>query len=809
MPPETHERLRALRQAFPALLEWAGVVSLERHKNLHEAMNTLLLRVRRDPSNDKVISMPESALRFFPLFDQREPNGEIRFNAHAQQCLNHAINNMLDPCLVLLDLEHLNRIVQLVKCLKSQFVEDELLTAMNQFFGDRPADREIDNSTDFFKKARKGVEDQALAGKGITLDQAKLEIGWNDKIGAEKAETCAIVRWSTTTKSGDWTATWRRAYAVGFLRTSAVALDPKDEVKAVVSVFSHEGFRSENFQDLMLEKKVAESFEFLTGSRTLFQLFLVAFLHRFIFEPLMALTSADKECGDLTGGAAGIPRRMLAALRRALFVAVGGTWSRRLAHAHRTNGAEFKLSRGSVRLLNPKCGDKVSSMLGDDWDGDPILAAIRRGMVEAGPQMLDRFRQLARKTDPIMPQDTLRIVCEMPGMKALLADSNSETSVALRMLQMQFVARHVIEDTAVSLANAVRHGLDGLRQFVAGMSRLSWTDSMVSCMVSSPTGELCPTARRICYAHPFALADGVVTLKMIEEMTHALSEQIEKRKTKMPLLDGKDPLDFLPAYVGETFRAGPAIQEWLGVSTASLSPWGDHHNRVVSIRLTTTGWRAHYNTVASIKSATDKLWISGATFDSNGEHVQYVRLRRRRVAHINAERQKDLESEPVVLGQALHRGFYPWWLRRMENASIFRTYWNQIAELPKPVQMFPAAYAPSRKAANFAPSSKGMEQHWSFPALMFDTRSSLSNPTLSNYYILPAFRDPELSPESLMASMPQHVVDAAHEMAQFQRLQATYQVDQDKRSVMKEDAHRRMAEKALRSRCSGWSTGEL
>ena len=134
---------------------------------------------------------------------------------------------------------------------------------------------------------------------------------------------------------------------------------------------------------------------------------------------------------------------------------------------------------------------------------------------------------------------------------------------------------------------------------------------------------------------------------MAEEMTHALSEQIEKRKTKMPLLDGKDPLDFLPAYVGETFRAGPAIQEWLGVSTASLSPWGDHHNRVVSIRLTTTGWRAHYNTVASIKSATDKLCISGATFDSSGEQVQYVRLRRRRVAHINAERQRILNLNPL------------------------------------------------------------------------------------------------------------------------------------------------------------------
>ena len=117
----------------------------------------------------------------------------------------------------MLDLELLNRIVQSIKCFKSMFNEDELLTAINQFFGDRPADREIDNSTDFFIKARKGVEDQALAGKGITIDQAKLEIGWNDKIGAEKAETCAIVRWSTTTKAADWLASHRLDYAAGFL----------------------------------------------------------------------------------------------------------------------------------------------------------------------------------------------------------------------------------------------------------------------------------------------------------------------------------------------------------------------------------------------------------------------------------------------------------------------------------------------------------------------------------------------------------------------------------------------------------------
>jgi hypothetical protein len=262
-------------------------------------LDVVLLRLRRDP-NDRVVSMPESASRFFPLYDQRpDPNGEIQYNGHGQQCGNHALNNITNPCTNFLDHEFLSRLTQAVKCAKSMWNEDELIAAINFLFSERPEYRRIDENTDFFRRVREGIAAQALAGQGLSLDEAKKETGYTEDKGAETAETCAIVRWSTTTKAGDWMASHRLDYAAGFLIIGAVALQRQDEIDAVVAVFSRSGFCSQDFPGLMVEKKVAESFEFLTGSRTLFQLYLVAFLHRFIFKPLMALMSADKECGDL------------------------------------------------------------------------------------------------------------------------------------------------------------------------------------------------------------------------------------------------------------------------------------------------------------------------------------------------------------------------------------------------------------------------------------------------------------------------------------------------------------------------------
>ena len=79
-------------------------------------------------------------------------------------------------------------------------------------------------------------------------------MGYTQERGAEKVETCAIVRWATTSKAADWQATWRIAYAFGLLRIGGIALEEKTEVDAAVSLFSYAGYQTEKFAGLMLEK---------------------------------------------------------------------------------------------------------------------------------------------------------------------------------------------------------------------------------------------------------------------------------------------------------------------------------------------------------------------------------------------------------------------------------------------------------------------------------------------------------------------------------------------------------------------------
>jgi hypothetical protein len=349
-------------------------------------------------------SASESPSRFLPLIEQKLDNetGEVHYHGHGQQCQNHAANNILDPCVRFLDHELLTRIIQGARCLKNIFIEDELMAAIDHLFSNRPSCREIDKHTDFFKRAKEGIASQAAAGRGVSLEEATKQMGYTEERGAQKTDTCAIVRWATTTKAADWQATWRIGYAFGLLRIGGIALDEQTEVDAAVSIFSHDGFLSDKFADLMLERKVAETFELLTGSRTLLQLFLLKFLHRFLFKPLMLVMGDNLECGDLMVGMGSIPRRMLRVLRRVIFV--GGTWSRKLALGHRTNGAEYSLSKWSIRFLNPLCGERVRLMLGDGWD-DPMHASILEGMVNAPSELIGNFRMLALKKDPLMPQE--------------------------------------------------------------------------------------------------------------------------------------------------------------------------------------------------------------------------------------------------------------------------------------------------------------------------------------------------------------------------------------------------------------------
>jgi hypothetical protein len=199
----------------------------------------------------------------------------------------------------------------------------------------------------------------------------------------------------------------------------------------------------------------------------------------------------------------------------------------------------------------------------------------------------------------------------------------------------------VILDTATSLEYAGRHSLQAVRTYIAGMMRTLWTDAKVCCSELTPQG-LVPAMRRINYAHPWALADGVITLKLCEEIMHEISEKISDISKKNPALQdqlqSKDPLDFLPAFVADTFgeEGQEGIRQWLGVSRTT-GEWGAHYNRVESLVLV----------------------------GSNGKSLPRIHP----VIPTSCRRMVRPQKDPPELDsfewiQALHRGFYPWWLRQ-------------------------------------------------------------------------------------------------------------------------------------------------
>ena len=730
----------------------------------------------------KKISMQESPFRFLPNVEQMLDvnTGVVHHSAHAQQCGNHAANNILDGCIAICDHEVLDKVIQVAKSLKNTHNEEEILAAIDHLFSEKPECRKIDTHTDFFQLVRQGIAAQAAAGLGVSMEEAKAEMCYTEERGAEKADTCAIVRWSTTTKAADGLASRWRGYAFGLLRIGAIALNRETEVIAAISIFSHAGFRSDLFQDLRLENKVAESFEFLTGSRSLVQLFLLRFAHRFLFKPLMLIMGANLECGDRTVGMGSIPRRMLMVLRRGLFV--GGTWTHQLAHGHRSNGDEITLERLSMPFLNPNGGPIVAGMLGEDgWD-DKMSRSIRDGAANAGPQLLAGFKMLARRVegDTLMPQEAELVFREV--YPDLFADPERDSSVCLRMTQMQLLLQAVANNCAAQLAYCCRQNLQGARPFIAAMCQSRWTSGTVRC---KPDGQQLVVSA-INYAHETALASAVIVLKLREEMLHRLGEEI----LRDPKLAGKDPLSFLPAFMSKAFGTAGLkdIKRFLGISK--------ENNGIEVDRDQNGEWFDHYNHLASINC-----------LDSTGDSLGHSVLR---PAKVQLQKESpvpyDFHLGPLEWIQILHRGFHPWWLRRTICKPLIQrscSKWNWVSALPKPLQAFPDAYRPSVQASNFSVSAKRMEQHWAFPALMHDTRKQMNNDTLNHCFVLPALQYDALSPTALMKEAPPYLKTLSKELAQCSKMQRLSETDKELRSVLKEDAFRIIGDNAKRK--GGWS----
>ena len=52
------------------------------------------------------------------------------------------------------------------------------MAAIDHLFSERPEIRKIDDSTNLFREVREAIAAQALAGQGLSLEEAKPEMGY-------------------------------------------------------------------------------------------------------------------------------------------------------------------------------------------------------------------------------------------------------------------------------------------------------------------------------------------------------------------------------------------------------------------------------------------------------------------------------------------------------------------------------------------------------------------------------------------------------------------------------------------------------
>jgi hypothetical protein len=52
------------------------------------------------------------------------------------------------------------------------------MAAIDHLFSERPEIRKIDDSTNLFRDVREAIAAQALAGQGLSLEEAKTEMGY-------------------------------------------------------------------------------------------------------------------------------------------------------------------------------------------------------------------------------------------------------------------------------------------------------------------------------------------------------------------------------------------------------------------------------------------------------------------------------------------------------------------------------------------------------------------------------------------------------------------------------------------------------
>ena len=409
-------------------------------------------RAERHAVIGRLVSMEVNPCRFLPCVCQ--PDGSpLPVVSH---CGCHRVDLSADDCIFCLNADILHQAVSFNKFIRCDYHFPQLKSAINHLLKRL---KEGETRLDFYQK----IIDRIDAAKVI------LRCHFDEDKGALMPVIVAMTRWGTTfaflSSMHRTHPIWAAAVVPSFAHGPEHVL-----VNACVDILSEQGFDSDKYGEMKLEKCAERIFNFFTRESDILQMAIGHVLHLCVMQILLAAVSANHECGaPLSQGMESLVRAILLMFSRDFFVCIfpfgawGKGWNRRAAIGCRTHGAEFN-SAPSIRLLNPRCAEKVKVRLGE-W---PNMERLVDEASRAVPEYLETARRLARRKGPMLPEDSMHIWARcFPE----LAASEHLNTYGARMSQAQWLFRQVAEDVVASVIKRCQRELYHMFGFFANAGK--------------------------------------------------------------------------------------------------------------------------------------------------------------------------------------------------------------------------------------------------------------------------------------------------------------------------------------------------
>jgi hypothetical protein len=551
-----------------------------------------------------------------------------------------------------------------------------------------PALADNDHS-DFFKMLRDAVSKQCAERKGPSIEEA---IKWSGiTIGPGGGLQLEIdkpneARWIAFFKLAHDLSRADDLLAIGLLRAKAVAEEEETEVKAAASFLSYGGFVSEEHPGLIMDSVRSHLFTLLVSPQAKETRYMMAAVYQLILHPLFALTGDVQKSAKMMG-IGGLPRRVLRIILDTIWTSTG-TRECKHALAHRTDNAEVRFARGSMKLLNPNCGSDIRNIIGDDLLPDGVLD----DMANAVPTLLARMRRLAMMGGRVVPDTTRQIFAFIFGhlydkdgsLRWARDGSKVEETFAIKMAQMQLHFRVMIEGAVPGFREAFAREINSPQSFTAGAISEQWSIGTVN-------------GQQVLYPHPDALANVVVMRVLGRDVMADFREQLRDLRVRRLLRDRgidpdrKHPLDFLPP----------------------------------------TGFMWGKNGTKSSVAFTGMAGPADFEFDGGPEPIEPAVLQGKSIAADRGAAADHFQSLDLLGGGEI-----------LSQDRMRR-------EFPIPIQKYPYLHRLVVAAAAASSSSSGVETNWGRTNTFFKTRSNVSFGTLSLQYTLPNATTMQLDMKSI------------------------------------------------------------